>query len=612
VLQIAGEREIVFDWTVDRCEDNDIPDLPARAFRDAEGQTQLLAGHYTVYRSLGPDLDHVTRDCAAVMRSDFEADPALYNDHEWIAGVHTEDGQTIYAVLHNEYQGHTHAGQCPSGDYFNCWYNALTLAVSTDGGASYADAAPPPGHLVATLPYQYEGAAGPYGIFEGSNIIKGADGLYYQFIRIDDYRSPEQWICLMRTDTLADPRAWMAWDGEGFNLPFVNPYQQAFDDPREHLCAPISPHEIGTMHESITYNTYLDRYVLVGTTADTINGREVWGIFYAFSTDLIHWSHRQLLLETELTWTYQTGDDDPVAYPTLLDPDSPSRNYETTDQRAYLYLTQFNYQAGQMTLDRDLIRVPVQFFRSEAAAQHPEAVTSLSLDVQISDETIHLSGDLTDANNAPLADAPIEFSATPLDDSALAVSLTGTVPDGTTRALVGFRVNTECGCAGPSDFALYSTSYVEGDETHNRVPNPAFQNGLAQWGAWGSAESSLLTGDRSNLHVTAQADQDAAINSEVFPATAGAPYTVTFVAKVMPGSAGSGYFTLIFLDSRGEITRQQLPLTHNVTVLGRTTTDENGQYEFVPGETIPAPYQIEARYAGDATHLPFLQRVIID
>ena len=33
-VKIIGAAETVFDWTTDRCESEDIPDLPARAFRD--------------------------------------------------------------------------------------------------------------------------------------------------------------------------------------------------------------------------------------------------------------------------------------------------------------------------------------------------------------------------------------------------------------------------------------------------------------------------------------------------------------------------------------------------------------------------------------------------
>ena len=44
-LVISGPEEMVFDWTTDRCEDGNIPDIAARAFRDADGQVQLTIGH---------------------------------------------------------------------------------------------------------------------------------------------------------------------------------------------------------------------------------------------------------------------------------------------------------------------------------------------------------------------------------------------------------------------------------------------------------------------------------------------------------------------------------------------------------------------------------------
>ncbi len=50
-------------------------------------------------------------------------------------------------------------------------------------------------------------------------------------------------------------------------------------------------------------------------------------------------------------------------YGTLLDPDSESRNFETIGKTAYLYYTRFNQ--GHSTLDRDLIRVPIEFFPNE-------------------------------------------------------------------------------------------------------------------------------------------------------------------------------------------------------------------------------------------------------
>lgn len=365
VLALVGATETVWDWTTQRCADEDIPDLPVRAFRDADGRVNLLGTHYVNYRSVGQSLDDVERDCTIIMDSSREPDPSRYQDRTWIASPYTEDGRTVHALAHNEYHGWEHPGQCSASDTFACWYNTITAAVSTDGGASYAPVGAPPAHLVAALPQRYEDGAGPYGFLEPSNIVKGPDGAYYSLVRVDEYRSEDQRICLLRTTDLASPSSWRAWGGIAFDVAFVDPYGAGGEVGRS--CAAIDPGHLGTVGSSITFNTYLDRYVAVGTSADSIGGRETWGIYYSMSEDLIDWTPRKLLVEVELGWTWQPGDGNSYAYPSLLDPTSTSRNFETTGKTAYLYLTRFN-GGPPAGLDRDLVRLPVEFFATSDEA----------------------------------------------------------------------------------------------------------------------------------------------------------------------------------------------------------------------------------------------------
>jgi hypothetical protein len=369
-LSIAGKEQLVFQWSKDKCEDLDIPDLPARAFRDAQGNVQLIASHLTARRAIGPDLDHVKHECQPVMHSDLNPDPSKYDDSEWLASPYSLDGETVYALVHNEYHGHEHPGMCPQHDYFPCWDNSITLAVSKDAGASYTEALTPPANLVARLPYQYKAGAGPDGTRAPSNIIKGPGDYYYSFFNVSMVNTQEQWVCLMRTNDLADPTSWRYWDGQGFDGQFIDPYLSPDAPPADHLCPALARNQIGaSMNDSITFNTFLNRYVLVGISADQIDNRETWGFFYAFSDDLVHWTHRKLLLEVPLPWTVQnSGTDVYYLYPSLLDPQSDSRNFETTGDTAYLYFTRFNNGQGGGPLDRDLIRVPVQFFGSQAQA----------------------------------------------------------------------------------------------------------------------------------------------------------------------------------------------------------------------------------------------------
>lgn len=386
VMVIVGDHEVVFDWTNDRCAPENLPDLPSRAFRDAAGQVHFIISHFTTYQMIGPSLDELKIDCSPVMASTHDAAPENYTDAEWIASPYTMDGQTVYALVHDEYQGHTHAGQCPQGEYAPCWYNTITLAVSRDGGASYEHAAEPPAHRVAGLPYVYEGGSGPYGLFNPSNIIQGPDDYYYAFARLDKYKTEEQGVCLMRSDDLSDPASWRFWNGSSFSGQFIDPYRDAIGDPRAFDCPPLDWEDIGaSLNASITYNTYLNRYVLVGLSADWLDNHEVWGVFYSFSEDLIHWTRRKLLVELPLPWTVENYDDVMYLYPALLDPESESRNFDTTGKTAYMYITRLNF--GQGSLDRDLLRFPVEFFPSpkDVPAVNPtpegEALEAVSLNI---------------------------------------------------------------------------------------------------------------------------------------------------------------------------------------------------------------------------------------
>ncbi len=358
-VRAVGPEEVVFDWSEDACEPSDIPDTPARAFRDAQGRVQLIASHHTNRRMIGPDLDDLSRECDPIMSSGFNADPAEHRDRELIHSVYTLDGSTIFALVHNEYQGHHRSTQCPSKTYSKCWYNSITLAVSTNGGDSYTRA-PSPYHLVASIPYPYAPDSGPIGVFNPSNIIDRGDGYYYTLVHVEQYQAQSRGTCLMRTANLADPTSWRAWDGEGFNIQFVDPYPRATDRPEDYVCEPVAR---DGMTWSVTFNTYFGRFLrtLTADRYDSSKGRTVSGVYYSLSDDLIQWAKPQLLLEAGRPSTYQCGDPAPILYPALLDPTSSSRNFETTGKRAYLYFTRFNDTACMLTFDRDLVRIPIEF-----------------------------------------------------------------------------------------------------------------------------------------------------------------------------------------------------------------------------------------------------------
>jgi hypothetical protein len=241
---------------------------------------------------------------------------------------------------------------CPSGNHDLCQLISLTYAVSTDGGKTYQQP-PDPNHIVAIPPYQYTPDAAR-DIWQPSNIVKNPhDGYYYVLIQRDE-RGPAvtssiQGTCAMRTRTLDDPTSWRAWDGTGFNMRFINPYQETSANPFEHTCQVVSPTHIGGLTYSLTYNTYFDAFVAVGVGRD--------GFFYSLSRDLVNWTTARLMMEA--TQGFANGFTPPYyAYPTLVDPSSSSRNFDVSGQTPYLYYSRFN---GFSPLSIDLLRVRITF-----------------------------------------------------------------------------------------------------------------------------------------------------------------------------------------------------------------------------------------------------------
>ncbi len=84
-VQVAGEIEVVFDWTHDRCDDDHIPGLPVRAFCDGTGRISLILSHHEARRMTGTDFRDLQVECAPLMTSARNPDAEMFSNHEWIA-----------------------------------------------------------------------------------------------------------------------------------------------------------------------------------------------------------------------------------------------------------------------------------------------------------------------------------------------------------------------------------------------------------------------------------------------------------------------------------------------------------------------------------------------
>ncbi len=350
-----GAEETVFVWSTDRCEDLDLPDVPAHAVRLADGTLTLMAADAPRnYAMVGADFSSLRRSCTQpALASGDNWYPESYDNWEWIHSIYRE-GDVIHALIHNEYHDPIASNCSPgyTGPGNPCWYNSITYAFSADGGQTFTHATPP-AHVVAP-PWQLWDAMGtppPYGYFNPSNIVQGQDNFYYSIMPALD-RSGAWATCIMRTQTLDDPTSWRAWDGTGFNLQMTSPYT----GPPPASCASVGGF---SGQPTLTYNAYLQKYMMFGESAVGGPGEVVGGFFYALSTDLINWTSPRFIRAAYIPWCCfdwsRTGAIAAV-YPSIIDHADSTPNFERPGQTPYLYYTRPNDGGG---LNRDLVRVPM-------------------------------------------------------------------------------------------------------------------------------------------------------------------------------------------------------------------------------------------------------------
>ncbi len=138
-LIITGAPDTVFRTSTSACESNDRPDVYAHAVRTSRGVMLLSGNAYGNYVLIGPDLDHLHRDCKYPrLISASNLSPQSFQNREWIVAAYRV-GRTIHALIHNEYHDPS-SPLCKPGDNGSgnpCWYNAVTYAYSVDDGMTF-------------------------------------------------------------------------------------------------------------------------------------------------------------------------------------------------------------------------------------------------------------------------------------------------------------------------------------------------------------------------------------------------------------------------------------------------------------------------------------------
>jgi hypothetical protein len=345
---LVGSREIVFD-TSEACEQVDIPDAPARAFRDRDRTVHLIATHYVARAMVGPNLNEVKHDCRVIYRSPFDPDPSHFQDASWLTSFYTQDGQHIAALVHSEYHGSDINGTCATPrEPLNCWWNTITAAFSSDAGYTFA-APSAPSNLVASLPYKYTvgNRAGAYGYQSPTNMI-AHDGWIFALINAWPYKDQEFGPCLLRTKEPFDPSSWRAWDGANFGVRFIDPYRHYNGGPASHICRPVLTGEVTSFAE------LEDRQIFIAVqyTPDARFGPK--GLYLNASRDLIHWSEPELVVTTDDMLKAEGQGRWSYGYFSVLDPTSKDPNFSTLSNSPYVYFVRLD--AIQGNFSRTLFR----------------------------------------------------------------------------------------------------------------------------------------------------------------------------------------------------------------------------------------------------------------
>ncbi len=376
-LTVAGPSTTVFRSSTDGCELNDRPDVYVHAVRTLTGVMLISGNAFGNYALAGPDFDHLRRDCAHPrLVSGDNPDPSTFRSREWISATYRL-GDTIHALVHNEYHDPVSPLCMPgeNGPRNPCWYNSVTYAYSIDGGLTFDHPRSPRGYVVAAPTSRWDPRRGapegprrrPYGYFGPSSIIKGPDGYFYSTMVVMNNPDSARGTCVIRTRHLGDPESWRAWDGTGYTLRFENPYNPSAPQPGS-ACMAASPDAIHDFGGSLTYNTYLGRYVLVGFVARARKSSPLaCGFAFSLSRDLVTWTTPQVFASADppsgdVTSCAEHSELGHAYYASLIDPSDTTTNFEVTGRTPYLY-----YVTGLGSQARNLVRVQLRFDRSATA-----------------------------------------------------------------------------------------------------------------------------------------------------------------------------------------------------------------------------------------------------
>lgn len=357
IIADPDREEVVFSWKRDKCFSEHIPDSPARAFRSPTGRINLYASHYINTPLIGTDLGNVKPACDRKFSGAMNPGSESYDARIWLQTFYsTDNGKTIYSLASSDYHGMWFDNcEGPNNINHGCWWSAIVLVKSTDGGITFKKA-PKHRYIIARSPHQFSRKSkGPVGFLTTSNIIKKGR-LYYSIFNVSAYKEQDKGNCLARTSTLDAPSSWQVWSGDGYDSKF---YTSANTEGLEKYekCQTLQnmPYKV----RSLTWHNGSGKFVASFERSSISKGEKQIVFSYAWSDDLINWSLPVDIIRIKNE--HRCNKQPIAAYPSIIDGNSKDRNFVTVGENAYLYFTRFNLSSGcRPTLDRDLVRIPIE------------------------------------------------------------------------------------------------------------------------------------------------------------------------------------------------------------------------------------------------------------
>lgn len=364
VLERAPQRAqtVLYDSRRDACDGSDLPDAPARAVRNSDGNLVLFAPNFKARAFEGPSLSALNKDCRIRFSASGDPDPNQLDDRTWIHSMMRLADGRIFALASASYMPYRHNQSCTAGKGRTaCWYNGIAALISTDGGKSFSYLGNPPHHLVLRPPEPYSGnSRNPPGFITATNFVKH-EGHAYSIVWYRGRKAPERYNCLLRA-SVSNPLEWEVWTGAAYES--VARFEDNQWTTSSRTCAAIGDGVLGNVRSIIFHEPSRTFFAVYSKSSKPPNGTS--GFYYSTSKNLHDWSPGKLIYQGRSPSREQL--DDPtdlevsITYPAFLDENSIDPDFGTASDQFDLIFVRLAKSAsgGRISSYRQLVRVPLK------------------------------------------------------------------------------------------------------------------------------------------------------------------------------------------------------------------------------------------------------------